>query len=198
MSHYFDQTPGGPSRPRQVELVLPDLRVRLTADRGVFAGRGVDLGTVELLRSVPAGPDPAGALLDLGCGYGPIAVALATRFPASEVWAVDVNTRAVELAGANAAALGLLNVRAVVPDDVPPGVRFTQIWSNPPIRIGKAALHELLERWLGRLAPQGTAWMVVQKNLGSDSLAGWLRCAGFDVARLASRKGYRILEVTGR
>ncbi len=198
MSHYFDQTPAGPSRPRQVELALPDLRVQLTADRGVFAGSGVDLGTVELLRTVPVGPDPAGALLDLGCGYGPIAVALATRFPASTVWAVDVNTRAVELAGANAAALGLANVRAVVPDDVPPDVRFAQIWSNPPIRIGKAALHELLERWLARLAPGGTAWMVVQKNLGSDSLAGWLRSTGFDVARLASRKGYRILEVRGR
>lgn len=198
MPHYFDQTPTGPSRPRQVELALPDMRLQLTADRGVFAGRGMDLGTLELLRSVPAGPDPAADVLDLGCGYGPIAVALATRFPASTVWAVDVNNRAVELAGANAAALGLRNVRAAVPDDVPADLRFAQIWSNPPIRIGKAALHDLLEGWLGRLAPGGTAWLVVQKNLGSDSLADWLRSTGFEVERLASRKGYRILEVGGR
>ncbi len=198
MSHYFDPTPPGPSRPRQVELTLPDLRVQLTADRGVFAGGGVDLGTLELLRTVRGIPDPAGPVLDLGCGYGPIAVTVASRFPASTVWAVDVNTRAVELTRANAAALGLGNVRAVTPEGVPADLRFAQLWSNPPIRIGKAALHELLGQWLPRLASGGTAWLVVQRNLGSDSLADWMRSTGYDVTRLASRKGYRILQVSAR
>ncbi|HET9076173.1 MAG TPA: methyltransferase [Acidimicrobiales bacterium] len=195
MSHYFDPSPGTPSRPRQVELKVPGLTAALTSDRGVFSGGGVDPGTVELLKAVPTGPDPAGPILDLGCGYGPIAVTLAARCPASTVWAVDVNTRAVELTAANAAALGLANVRAVAPAGVPEGLTFEQIWSNPPIRIGKAALHDLLGRWLPRLAPGGTAWMVVQKNLGSDSLADWMRDSGFAVVRLGSRKGYRILQV---
>lgn len=198
MSHYFDPSPDTPSRPRQVRLELHDLQVDLTVDRGVFSGAGVDPGTVELLRAVPVGADPAADLLDLGCGYGPIAVTVASRFPRSTVWALDINSRAVELARANAAGLGLANVRAVTPDALPAGVRFAQIWSNPPIRIGKAALHELLGSWLPRLVPGGPAWLVVHKNLGSDSLAGWLRSGGYEVQRLASRKGYRILQVTGR
>ena len=196
MSHYFDPSPAVPSRRRYVELALPGMRVTLAVDRGVFSSGGVDPGTVELLRAVPAGADPAADLLDLGCGYGPIAVTVATRYPASTVWAVDVNSRALELAADNATALGLPNIRTVTPEQVPDGLVFSQIWSNPPIRIGKQALHELLGNWLPRLAPAGTAWLVVQKNLGSDSLAGWIAGSGYRVARLGSRKGYRILQVT--
>lgn len=198
MSHYFDSSPAAASRRRQVDLVLPDLRATLTVDRGVFSGSGVDAGTVELLKAIPVGADPGADMLDLGCGYGPIAVAVAARYPASTVWAVDVNTRAVELTAGNAAALSLPNVRAVTPDEVPDGLNFVQIWSNPPIRVGKAALHALLERWLPRLTEGGTAWMVVQRNLGSDSLAAWLAGSGYEVVRLGSRKGYRILAVRPR
>ena len=200
MSHYFDPAPAVPSRPRRVELALPDLRAELGVDRGVFSAGGIDPGTMELLRAgAPGGPaagaPPEGDLLDLGCGYGAIAVALATRHPAATVWAVDVNERAVELTAANAAALGLEKVRAVAPDAVPADVRFAAIWSNPPIRVGKAALHDMLAQWLPRLAEGGTAWLVVQRNLGSDSLADWLRSEGYDVARVGSRKGYRLLRV---
>jgi 16S rRNA (guanine1207-N2)-methyltransferase len=74
-------------------------------------------------------------------------------------------------------------------------VRFTAIFSNPPIRVGKAALHELLSTWLHRLTPEGRAWLVVHKHLGSDSLAAWLAGEGFAVRRLGSRMGYRLLEV---
>ena len=205
MSHYFDPAPVVPSRPGRVQLALPDLRVELGVDRGVFSASGIDPGTMELLRaSAPGGPsagpatgpDAGGDLLDLGCGYGAIAVALAYRHPGATVWAVDVNERAVELTAANAAALGLEKVRAVAPDAVPADVRFAEIWSNPPIRVGKAALHELLSQWLPRLADGGTAWLVVQRNLGADSLADWLRHGGYDVVRVGSRKGYRLLRVT--
>lgn len=196
-SHYFDPVPPGPSRPREVELALPDFRARLLADRGVFSAGAVDAGTVELLRAVP--PPPAlGDLLDLGCGYGPIACTLAWRAPGAVVWAVDVNERAVALTAANAAALGLPGVRAVTPDGVPAGVRFAGIWSNPPVRIGKAALRELLAGWLGRLAGGAAAWLVVQRHLGSDSLAAWLAGEGWAVRRVASKRGYRVLEVRGR
>jgi 16S rRNA (guanine1207-N2)-methyltransferase len=189
--HYFDPSPGAASRPASVELRLPDLSVTLATDRGVFSAGAVDAGTAELLRAgAPGGPawsgPVAGDLLDLGCGYGPIAVALARRHPAATVWAVDVNSRALELAAANAAALGLANLRAVSPGGVPAGVAFEQVWSNPPIRVGKPA----------RLAPGGKAWLVVQRNLGADSLAGWLSGRGYAVRRAASKRGYRILAVT--
>lgn len=192
--HYFSATPSSQSQPVQVELRLPDLQLSLTADRGVFSGERIDRGTITLLREAPA-PPPAGDLLDLGCGYGPIACALARRSPLATVWAIDVNARALQLTVANANALGLANVRAFEPGRVPPDVRFAGIWSNPPVRIGKTALHELLQTWLGRLAPGAMAWLVMNRHLGGDSLASWLQAEGWAVRRAASKSGFRILEV---
>jgi 16S rRNA (guanine1207-N2)-methyltransferase len=195
--HYFDAEPAVASRPSEVELALPDGTARLRTDRGVFSTGRVDPGTVILLRQAP-GPPPAGHLLDLGCGYGPIAVTLARRAPGAVVWAVDVNRRALELVRENAGRLALTNVRTATPDGVPGDIRLAGIWSNPPIRIGKEALHELLLGWLGRLTPDGRAWLVVQKHLGSDSLARWLDQHGHPTTRLASRQAYRVLEVAAR
>jgi 16S rRNA (guanine1207-N2)-methyltransferase len=179
--------------------VLPDLQLTLTTDRGVFGGGGIDPGTKYLLLDGPQPPpDTTGHLLDLGCGYGPIALALTRRAPAATVWAVDVNERARALTAANAEAVGAANVRVAAPEDVPADVRFAGIWSNPPIRIGKPALHALLLTWLDRLEPDGHAWLVVHKHLGSDSLARWLGRIGFPAERLGSRAGYRILEVAPR
>jgi 16S rRNA (guanine1207-N2)-methyltransferase len=194
--HYFDQDPAVASDRRTVPLVLPDLSVTLTTDRGVFGRDAVDPGTKLLLLEGP--PPPAeGDLLDLGCGYGPIAVALARRAPAARVWAVDVNRRALELCATNAEAAGV-EVRAATPDEVPTDVRFAGIWSNPPVRIGKGALHALLVTWLERLAPDGRATLVVHRHLGADSLARWLAEQGWPATRIGSRMGYRLLEVGSR
>lgn len=192
--HYFTPTPGAPSRPATVRLDLPDASFVLATDRGVFSTGRIDPGTKVLLLAAPP-PPAAGDLLDLGCGYGPIALALAHRAPGATVWAVDVNERARDLTRANAEAAGLANVRVAAPDDVPAGTRFAAIWSNPPVRIGKAALHDLLDRWLGRLAGDGYALLVVHKHLGADSLHRWLAERGRVVERRASRLGYRVLEV---
>jgi len=166
-------------------------------DRGVFSGHRVDAGTIELLRAAPPLP-PSGDLLDLGCGYGPIAVTMARRAPEATVWAIDTNQRALGLTGENAARLGLGNIRAVRPEDVRPDVCFAAIWSNPPIKIGKEPLHRLLLEWLGRLTPDGRAHLVVHKHLGGDSLADWLTGEGHVTTRSGSRKGYRLLEVRPR
>jgi 16S rRNA (guanine1207-N2)-methyltransferase len=198
-SHYFDKEPAVPSHRRSVRLTLPDLQVDLATDRGVFAGRAprVDPGTVVLLREAPR-PPAQGHVLDLGCGYGPIAIALASWSPSATVWAVDVNERALQLVRDNAAAAGQSNIRAAHPEEVPADIRFAAIYSNPPVRVGKAALHDLLGRWLGRLADDGGAWLVVQKHLGSDSLARWLIAEGWPARRLASRQAYRVLAVGPR
>ncbi|WP_061289907.1 class I SAM-dependent methyltransferase [Herbidospora cretacea] len=195
--HYFDERPQAESRPATVTLVLPDLHLRLETDRGVFSPDRVDTGTKILLESVP--PPPAeGDLLDLGCGYGPIALTMATRSPQATVWAVDVNRRSLELTERNATAARLDKVRCVHADEMPDDVRFSAIWSNPAIRIGKPALHAMLTRWLDRLLPGGAAYLVVQKHLGSDSLQKWLTEQGWTATRHASRAAYRILEVTPR
>ncbi|QXJ19821.1 methyltransferase [Actinomadura graeca] len=193
--HYFAERPAAAGRRRTVDLVLPDLHLRLQTDSGMFSPDRVDPGTRVLLETVPP-PPPGGDLLDLGCGYGPIALTMARRSPQASVWGVDVNRRALELAEGNATAAGLDNVRFTVADGIDPSLRFAAIWSNPPIRIGKAVLHDLLLAWLPRLSPGGAAHLVVQKHLGSDSLQRWLNAQGLPAERIASRSAYRVLRVT--
>lgn len=192
--HYFSTVPGADSRPRQVRFRMDGRDLQLASDRSVFSADRLDPGTRVLLTEAPA--PTGGVVLDLGCGYGPIACVTALRAPSVLVWAVDVNERALDLTRRNAASLGLASrVRVSAPDEVPDDLVFDEIWSNPPIRIGKAALHALLARWLPRLRDGGTAWLVVAKNLGSDSLQRWLTEQGWDAARHTSVRGYRVLRV---
>ena len=192
--HYFSPQPGAAHRPGQVRVILPDVYLELATDAGVFSPGRLDPGTRLLLDAAPA-PPAAGDLLDLGCGYGPIACVLAARAPDACVWAVDVNERALELCARNAGAAGLGNVRCVTPSDASLPARFAAIWSNPPVRIGKDPLHALLGQWLARLSPDGSAYLVVGRNLGADSLHRWLAAQGWPVRRLAARSGYRLLQV---
>ena len=192
--HYFSAQPSAPHRPGQVRVILADLYLELATDAGVFSPGRLDPGTRLLLAEAPA-PPPTGDLLDLGCGYGPVACVLAARSPGATVWAVDVNTRALELCERNAAAAGLANVRCVTPDDPSLPAAFAGLWSNPPVRIGKEALHDLLSGWLARLVPGGGGYLVVGRNLGADSLHRWLAAQGWQVTRLAARSGYRLLQV---
>lgn len=194
-SHYFDEEPTTDSSPRVVQLLLPDLQLALTTDRGVFGYDRIDAGTKLLLLRAPA-PAPSGNLLDIGSGTGAIALTMARRCPAATVWAVDVNERARDLCRSNAGRNGLTNVNVCSPDDVPADVTFDTIWSNPAIRIGKPALHTMLLRWLSRLSPAGEVVLVVHKHLGSDSLQAWLSGQGYPTTRLASSSGYRILHAT--
>lgn len=193
--HYFDPRPAAAHRPGQVRVVLPDVYLELDTDSGVFSPGRLDPGTRLLLERAPA-PPPDGDLLDLGCGYGPIGCVLAARAPAATVWAVDVNERALGLCARNAAAAGLRNVRCLPPGDQAIPSRFAGIWSNPPVRIGKAPLHGLLRTWLPRLAPGAAASLVMGRNLGADSLHAWLEQEGWSVTRLAARSGYRLLQVS--
>ena len=194
--HYFDSDPVAGSRRREVPLVLPDLTVSLQTDAGVFSGDRIDAGTKLLLLEAPH-PPATGELLDLGCGYGPIAISLARRAPEARIWAVDVNRRARALTVANAERAGVPNVTVCAPDDVPDGIRFAAVYSNPPVRIGKAALHTLLLRWLARLEPGAKGYLVVHKHLGADSLRAWLTASDLPTDKLGSRMGYRLLEVRG-
>lgn len=194
MTHYFE-TPTSDERRRSIGVRFWDTDWTFTTAAGVFSGDGLDQGTAVLLRTHT--PD-AGAqrILDLGCGYGVLAVAAASAAPSARVDAVDTNERAVALTRLNAAANGVGDrVHASLPDDADPDARYDEIWSNPPIRIGKEALHALLLRWLARLAPGGVARLVVGRNLGADSLQRWLGEQGYRCDRTASAKGFRVFEV---
>jgi 16S rRNA (guanine1207-N2)-methyltransferase len=194
-SQYFAEQPASPHRPGTVHVVLPDLHLELATDSGTFSPGRLDPGTRLLMECAPP-PPPEGDLLDLGSGYGPLALVLAARAPRARIWAVDVNRRAIELCERNAQLAGLVNVRCLEPDDARLPRAFELIWSNPPIRIGKPALHSMLAGWLARLADGASAYLVVQRNLGSDSLQRWLAEAGWDASRIAARAGYRVLRVT--
>src|SRR5215213_5479527 len=196
--HYFSTSPGGEFKERRITVRLAGADRIVTTAGGVFSPERLDAGTRVLLDTVPLPPED-GNLLDLGCGWGPVALSLGLQAPEATVWAVDVNERALELVRRNASSLGLTSLNAALPDGIPDDVRFATIWSNPAIRVGKAELHAMLLRWLPRLEPGASAWLVVQRNLGSDSLHRWLDEAlpeGFAVDRAASVKGYRVLEVT--
>ncbi|WP_157002565.1 class I SAM-dependent methyltransferase [Agromyces laixinhei] len=194
--HYFSSRPGGEATLRTITVTLAGRELSLATAGGVFSPEHLDTGTRILLDRAPA-PPPSGELLDLGCGWGPIAISLALRSPDATVWAVDVNERALDLVRRNAARLGISNVNAVLPGDVPDGVRFAGIWSNPPIRIGKAELHALLEHWLPRLHDDASAWLVVAKHLGAESLQRWIaEELDLDVVRTAQDKGFRVLGVS--
>ena len=210
---YFSAEPTSQDVRRTLDVVLRGVDATVETSNGVFSGSRLDLGTSVLLREVPE-PPAAGTFLDLGCGWGPVTLAMALASPDADVWAVDVNTRALELTAANARRNGCANVHAAQTDEsgaplaeqpaagceaMPEGLMFDLIWSNPPIRIGKEALHTLLMAWLPRLKPQGgAAYLVVQRNLGADSLIPWLAGElgdGYEVSKYHSAKGYRVIEV---
>lgn len=191
--HYFSADPAVAFKRAPVRATVWGHDLELVSGSGVFAQGRLDIGTAVLFRETE--PPSGGTLLDLGCGYGVIGCALAVAAPAATVRAVDVNERAVLLANENAAASGVADrLVATTPEGVPAELVFDEIWSNPPIRIGKEALHALLLTWLPRLRPGGRAVLVVGKNLGADSLQRWLAEQGYPTTRLASAKGFRVLE----
>lgn len=195
--HYFTAEPSTVGGQRTITFDALGRTFRLASASGVFSATRLDPGTAVLLRKAPApASDEVGPLLDLGCGYGPVAAVLATAAPLATVYAVDVNRRALDLASRNASAVGVAGrVIPAEPQDVPAGLKFRQIWSNPPIRIGKPGLHALLLEWLPRLADGGVAWLVVARHLGADSLQQWLIEHGWAARRHASQQGYRVFQV---
>ena len=196
---YFAAEPQSKDVRRKLHVTLRGNEADVEVSNGVFSGNRVDLGTSVLLRQAPEPPEE-GTFLDLGCGWGPIALTLGFESPKADIWALDVNERALELTRRNAELNGMGNIHAVTAEQVPAVLMFDLIWSNPPIRVGKEALHELLMTWLPRLNAGGAAYLVVQRNLGSDSLIPWLATQlgdGFEVGKYASSKGFRQVKPGG-
>ena len=197
--YFTDSAPASADETRLIEVSARGFDLSMRVSSRVFSGSKLDLGTRQLLSVAPDLPE-GGTFLDLGCGWGPIATVMSRESPQSTVWAVDVNSRALDLTQRNAAANGARGVRTLKADEalaasIESDTRFDVIWSNPPVRIGKEAMHEMLAAWLGRLAPTGVAYLVVQRNLGADSLITWLNGQGFEASKFASKKGFRIIEV---
>lgn len=194
--HYFTEDPSAPLKTSEVSFEVGQSEFLLTAGSGTFSSSKLDPGTRVLLSKSDHFPT-AGNVLDLGCGWGPISCAIARLSPETKVWALDINQRSLDLTQKNASRLGLHNIKPVVASQIPDDVQFSSIWSNPPIRIGKQALHELLNTWIPRLAPEGEAMLVVAKQLGADSLSTWLQnqFPELEISRFSTDKGYRVLRI---
>lgn len=209
--HYFTAQPSSEAREHEVRYRARGVDYAVSAPDGVFSAQQLDRGTAVLLDKAPrtALPELTGdasaqpLCVDVGCGWGPITFALAHEHPHATVLGVDVNERALEAARRNTVRLGLTqhvvisDARTAVEQLRTDGKHADLIWSNPPIRIGKASLHKLLTTWLELLRPgTGEAYWVVQKNLGADSLVDWLNTQGFPSEKLGSSKGFRIIKST--
>lgn len=195
--HYFSANPSADQKLRTVKFDVLGQPIQLKASSGTFSSTRLDPGTKVLLDHLD---QVHGNVLDLGCGWGPIAVSIAKLFPETKVYALDINRRSLDLTNQNALNLGLQNVFPVTADEIPKEIQFDEIWSNPPIRVGKTVLHELLTTWLPRLVTGGRAMLVVQKQLGADSLMKWLvaQFPNFNVTRVGNDKGYRIIQALKR
>ena len=198
--HYFSNEPLGEFRPKTIEVSLAGNIVSVQTAGGIFSPDHIDTGTAVLLELLDEAPK-VGDVLDIGCGWGPIALSIAISRPHVTVWAIDVNERALELTRLNAAKLGITNIKTCKPDEVPSDLKFDGIWSNPPIRVGKDVLHEILKTWLPKLASGAEGYLVVQKNLGADSLLRWLQDVlpkKFASVRVDTSKQFRVLRVTNK
>ncbi|WP_456272775.1 class I SAM-dependent methyltransferase [Bacillus sp. AK031] len=194
-NHYYSRTPEVKSDPQSMEVVLRDFKFRLKTDQGVFSKNEIDFGS-RLLIDVFSETAVDGPLLDVGCGYGPIGLSMAKSFPGRVVHMVDVNERALGLAGDNANSNGISNV-SIYESSCFESVQeknFSAILTNPPIRAGKSTVHEILADSYNHLAVGGELWVVIQKKQGAASAEKKMAEIFGNAETAAKKKGYQILK----
>lgn len=191
--HYYTNDPTVASKEHELVYASPAGELRLTVDRGVFSGSGVDFGTDLLIRTAAELEEEAPeALLDLGCGYGPIGLTFGRLWPGVRVVMADVNERALALARRNALALGVA-AEAVNNETDPPQGPFGLVLTNPPIRAGKQTVYALFAQACGALAPGGRLYVVIQKKQGADSAVKELGRLFGNCRTVEREAGYHIL-----
>ena len=188
---YFAENPGVAHDEKTVIFNVLGQELRCVTDAGVFYRDGLDMGTRVLLEALP---QLDGRILDLGCGWGPVGVALGKKYPNAQLVLTDVNSRATDLAARNLAANGVINA-TVVQGDGFAAVEgaFDAIVLNPPIRTGKAVIYAMFADAAAHLKPDGALFIVIRKQQGAESAQKYLRSIYGDVERIAREKGYWVL-----
>lgn len=193
--HYFTSQPSAKHQPFEFEAELRGRKFFLETDAGVFSKGEVDLGSQILIEALPC--RPGSTVLDLGCGYGPIGMAAATLVgPTGQVFMVDVNERAVELARKNLAKNKIENAQALVSDGLSalPDRQFDWVLSNPPIRAGKAVIYPLLTSAFDALKAGGCLLVVIRTKQGAKSLETYLQDVTGHCETIEKKAGFRVLK----
>ncbi|WLV24798.1 class I SAM-dependent methyltransferase [Aciduricibacillus chroicocephali] len=193
--HYFSKNPHSKSSPKNWHYNLRGRDFRFASDAGVFSRDTVDFGSRLLIESFTL-PQVSGELLDLGCGYGPVGIALGGAYPERQIVMSDINERAVELARQNAADNGIENVEILQSDGFSnlKERSFAAILLNPPIRAGKSVIHSMFEYAAKAIIEGGEFWIVIQKKQGAPSAKEKLESLFGKVETVTKDKGYIIFK----
>jgi 16S rRNA (guanine1207-N2)-methyltransferase len=194
-NHYYSHNPDVESNPQTITFELRGHTFRFKTDQGVFSKKEVDFGSRALIEAFEI-PAVKGALLDVGCGYGPIGLSLAKDLVDRTVHMIDVNERALSLAEENAKENRVQNV-SIYQSDRYASVfekEFAAILTNPPIRAGKETVHSILENSYDHLAELGELWVVIQKKQGAPSAMDKMEKLFSNVEIVTRKKGYYILK----
>lgn len=192
--HYYSKNPKVESAPKRWQADIRGSRLTFTTDAGVFSKGAVDEGS-QLLAETFKSPEIEGSLLEIGCGYGPVALSIAKDFPERIVHMVDVNGRALALSVKNAEDNGIRNVRIYESSGAENVAEenFAAVLTNPPIRAGKKTVFAIYKDAYDKLASRGELWVVIQKKQGAPSTIEYLRELFGNVETVAKKKGYFIL-----
>ncbi len=169
--HYFSERPKTTSKTKRIHAVLRGQHLVFETDRSVFAKDYIDMGTKRLIEKAKVPEE--GTVLDWGCGYGAIGIALAAAYPRLQVWMVDINERAVTLARRNLKLNRIKNAVVLKSDSfaaLPNDLRFDAILTNPPIHAGKQVLVQLIEGAYQWLKEGGSFWFVARTKHGAKTL----------------------------
>ena len=193
--HYYSNKPQTESKPRQWKFTLLGNVFIFETDSGVFSKSEVDFGSRVLIETFQI-PEIEGAILDVGCGYGPIGLSIAKQNPECTVYMMDINERAVALSKKNAQVNGVQNVRIFESDglaSVEDGLQVAAILTNPPIRAGKETVFKFYDGAYEKLSAGGELWIVIQKKQGAPSTVNHLEEMFTEVEVVEKKKGYWII-----
>ena len=189
MSHYFTND-YVKSEEKSINVIINDIKLKFIVDNGVFSKTGLDFGTRTLLENINLN-EVKGDVLDFGCGYGPIGIYL-KKITNANIDMIDINERALKLANKNAT---LNNVKVnIFKSNIYENInkKYNIIVTNPPIRVGKKVLYEILFKAKQYLKDNGQLWLVINKNSGAKSLTKDLE-KDYDVIIVTKNKGFYII-----
>ena len=194
--HYYTRTPQSESRPVSCEYTFRGIPLTFLTDAGVFSRGEVDTGTRLLLEALPE--ELSGDILDLGCGWGVIGIAVARKWPACHVTLADVNTRALDLSRENArrnrAAVSCLESDGMA---ALAGRTFDAVITNPPIRAGKQVIYRMFADAQKSLKPGGALYLVIRKQQGAESCVHYLSTLFREVEKLDRSGGFWVIRAAG-